>query len=244
MQIREHTIETASGPGKMLVFGHWGQPLLAFPSEAGNIRDWEWNGMIGAVSDLVEAGRVKIYAVPSFDSESWSKTDIPTEERARRHGPYEDWIMHGAVPFIFEDQGGETGITVAGPSLGAVHAANFCLKHGHYFSRAICLSGMYDVASLGWGEYGDAAYFNDPLAYVANLEGDHLSWLRGQISMILVVGSGQWEDTTGANESTHRFGALLAEKAIPHEMDVWDHNWPHDWPSWRAQIAHHLPRFV
>ncbi|MDP9209563.1 MAG: esterase, partial [Actinomycetota bacterium] len=26
--------------------------------------------------------------------------------------------------------------------------------------------------------------------------------------------------------------------------DLWGHDVPHDWPSWRAQLAHHLPRFV
>jgi esterase/lipase superfamily enzyme len=53
----------------------------------------------------------------------------------------------------------------------------------------------------------------------------------------------QWEDTTGALQSTRQFAALLADKGIPHELDVWGRDVPHDWPSWRAQLAHHLPRF-
>ena len=36
---------------------------------------------------------------------------------------------------------------------------------------------------------------------------------------------------------------VLAEKGIRHELDLWGYDVPHDWPSWRAQIAHHLPRF-
>ena len=50
-----------------------------------------------------------------------------------------------------------------------------------------------------------------------------------------------WEDTTGSLESTKRLAGLLAEKGIRHELDLWGHDVPHDWPSWRAQIAHHLP---
>jgi esterase/lipase superfamily enzyme len=49
---------------------------------------------------------------------------------------------------------------------------------------------------------------------------------------------------TGALESTKRFGSILAEKGIRHEVDLWGHDVPHDWPSWRRQIAHHLPRFL
>ncbi|MDQ4064444.1 MAG: esterase, partial [Actinomycetota bacterium] len=106
-----------------------------------------------------------------------------------------------------------------------------------------CQSGVYDVSVVGDGERGDAVYFNNPMDYVAHLHGDHLQWLRGQVNLLLICGQGQWEDTTGALESTKRFAGLLAEKGIRHDLDVWGYDVPHDWPSWRAQIAHHLPRF-
>ena len=73
--------------------------------------------------------------------------------------------------------------------------------------------------------------------------GGHLDWLRSRLSVLLVCGQGQWEDTTGSLESTKRMAGLLGEKGIRHELDLWGHDVPHDWPSWRAQIAHHLPRF-
>ena len=106
------------------------------------------------------------------------------------------------------------------------------------------MSGVYDVTVQGGGERGEAVYFNNPMDYVANLHGDHLDWLRDQASLVLVCGQGQWEDTTGALESTRRFGGILAEKGIRHEVDLWGHDVPHDWPSWRRQISHHLPRFL
>ena len=68
-------------------------------------------------------------------------------------------------------------------------------------------------------------------------------WLRGRVSLLLVCGQGQWEDTTGSLESTRRFAAVLASRQIRHELDLWGYDVPHDWPSWRAQVAHHLPRF-
>jgi esterase/lipase superfamily enzyme len=198
--------------------------------------------MVDAIGDLLEAGRVKLYAVDSFDSGSWYRGDLALEERARQHGRYEDWILNQVVPFIQSDSDGAE-IAVTGVSFGAYHAANFALKHGHFFPLAICQSGVYDVSVVAGGERGDAVYFNNPADYVAHLGGDHLDWLRGRVSLLLVCGQGQWEDTTGALESTRRFAALLGEKGIPHELDLWGHDVPHDWPSWRAQLAHHLPRF-
>jgi len=148
------------------------------------------------------------------------------------------------TPWIAADSGGAGELIATGVSFGASHAANFALKRADVFPLAICQSGVYDVSVVGWGERGDSVYFNNPGDYVAHLNGGHLDWLRRRVSLVLVCGSGQWEDTTGALESTQRFGALLGEQGIRCEVDVWGNEYPHDWESWREQLAHHLPRFV
>ena len=148
------------------------------------------------------------------------------------------------MPHIRDDSGGAAEIATAGCSLGAFHALNFAFKRADLFPLALCFSGNYDPATWrGWGEQGDALYFNNPAAYVGNLHGDHLAWLRSRLSLLLVCGQGRWEDTTGALPSTRRMADLLAVKGIRHELDLWGHDVPHDWPSWQAQLARHLPRF-
>ena len=229
--------------GVLLAYGHYGRPVVVFPSEEGEAHDWEERGMVDAIGDLLDAGKVKLYCVPSFDRESWTRHDLPLEERAQRHGHYERWILAQLVPFVQADSH-TSELIATGASFGAYHAANFCLKRADLFPLALCLSGVYDVSVQGGGGRGDAVYFNNPVDYVANLGGDHLAWLQEHASLLLVCGQGQWEDTTGALESTKRFGSLLAEKGIRHEVDLWGHDVPHDWPSWRRQIAHHLPRFL
>ena len=230
--------------GKLIAYGHYGRPLLAFPSEQGPAWQYEERGMIESIAPLLDAGRVKVYCVQSYDSWTWHDTSVPLEERAHRHGHYEDWILNRVVPWIAEDTAGGGEVIVTGCSFGAYHAANFCLKRADLFPLAICQSGVYDVSVVGWGGRGDSAYFNNPADYVANLDGDHLDWLRSRASLLLVCGQGQWEDTTGALESTNRFAQLLGSKGIRCELDLWAHDVPHDWPSWRAQLAYHLPRFV
>jgi esterase/lipase superfamily enzyme len=231
------------GGGNVIAYGHWGRPVLAFPSEQGPCWQYEERGMVDAIGSLVESGRVKLYCVDSWDAGTWQAHDVPLEERARRHAAYEGWILDEVVPWITGDAGGAAEILLTGVSFGAYHAANFALKRADRFPLAICQSGVYDVSGVGWGERADALYFNNPMDYVVHLHGDHLAWLRDRVSILLVCGSGQWEDTTGALESTRRFSGLLAEKGIRHEIDVWGPEFPHDWPAWRAQLAHHLPRF-
>jgi esterase/lipase superfamily enzyme len=228
--------------GRVLCYGGWGRPVIAFPSELGEPWDWEDRGMIDALGGLFAAGRLKLYCVSSYDAQSW-RSGVALDEAARRHGFYEWWITERVVPFVQEESNTHEAI-VTGASFGAYHAANFSLKRGDLFPLAICMSGVYDVTVVGGGERGDAVYFNNPMDYVQHLHGDHLDWLRSRVSLLLVCGQGQWEDTTGALDSTRRFAGLLAEKGIRHELDLWGHDVPHDWPSWRRQIAHHLPRFV
>jgi esterase/lipase superfamily enzyme len=229
--------------GNVLAYGHWGRPVLAFPSEQGNCAQYEDFKMVDAIAPLLEGGRVKLYCVDSYDSWTWQDGSVPLEERARRHGVYEAWILERVVPLIRDDTAGQGDIAVTGVSFGAYHAANFALKQADVFPLAICQSGVYDVARVGWGERGDGVYFNNPADYVPHLHGDHLEWLRSRLSILLVVGRGQWEDTTGALIGTEAFAGQLAEKGLHHELDVWGPEFPHDWPSWRAQLAHHLPRF-
>jgi esterase/lipase superfamily enzyme len=246
--MQEHAVDLYSpaigAAGTVVRYGHWGRPVLVFPSEQGKARDFASNGMVAAVSDLLDAGRVKLYCVDSYDASSWAARDVPVEERARRHGAYESWIVDQVVPHIRADTGDGGEIATTGVSLGAFHALNFAVKRADLFPLAMCFSGNYDPSAWhGWGERGDATYFNNPSDYLGHLHGDHLDWLRGRLSVLLVCGQGQWEDTTGALESTKRVAELLAAKEIRYELDLWGHDVPHDWPSWRAQWAHHLPRF-
>src|SRR4029450_2204789 len=229
--------------GSVVAFGHWGRPVLVFPHEMGRAEDFESWHMIDAVADLVNSGRVKLYCVESYDSESWSDKHIPLEERAQRHGAYESWIVDQVVPWIFDDCGGQADILTTGTSMGAYHAANFALKRADLFPQALCMSGNYDPSSLyGWGERGETLSFNTPPQYVANLHGDHLEWLKSRLFLLLVCGQGMWEDTTGALESTKAPRRVPAGNGPP-EAHPWANDGPHGWPWWRRQSAHPLPRF-
>ncbi len=226
---------------ELVRYGHWGRPLVVFPSEGGDRFEWEHHGAIDALRPLLDAGRLKVYCLDSADPWTWHDDSLPLEERARRHGEYERWVVDEVAPWIRSDTNGAEPI-LAGCSFGAYHAANFTLKRADLFPLAVCLSGVYDVSVLGWGERGDAVYFENPLDYVSHFGGEHLDWVRAHASLLLVVGRGQWEDTTGALGSTRRFAGLLAAKGIRHELDEWGEDAPHDWPSWHAQLLKHLPR--
>ena len=240
----------ATGPLSVVAHGGYGPPVVFFTAERGGAWDFEHAGLLDAVRDLVDGGRCRIYAVDSYDDASWRNPGLSLEERARAHQRFEDFVVADLVPAVHRSLGFAPyegpPILLTGPSLGAFHAADLCLRRADLFPVALCMSGVYDLAHVGWGERGDTFYFHNPMDYVANMSGDHLTWVRESARLVLTVGTGMWEDesASGALPSTLRFAELLGHKRIPHELDVWGTDTPHDWPSWGRMLAKHLPRLV
>jgi esterase/lipase superfamily enzyme len=228
--------------GHVMAYGHFGTPVLFFPAEGGGAHDIENHGIIHVLAPAIEAGRIKVYAVDANDNESWSNRSIPSEERARRHNAYHAWIADEVAPAIHGDCGGYQPISTAGVSMGAYHAVNLTLRRADLFPHALGMSGNYDPASWhGWGEMGEQLYFNNPMAYVRNLHGEHLDWLRARVFIQLAVGSGPFEEQpTRALPSSWDLAHALWEKGIPCELDVWGEDTPHDWPSWQRMVVKHL----
>jgi len=227
----------------LLAYGHAGLPVLVFPSSEGAVNEYEDFQMIHALAPLIEAGALRMYAVGSYDSESWYGRHLPLHERAWRHSLYEDWIMNQVIPWIAKDVNNpNVRLTTTGCSFGAYHAANFTLKHPGRFHHALCMSGVYDMRFLLHGHHDDWVYYNNPMEYVTHLHGDLLEQLRRRVFITLVCGQGMWEGP--ALDSTKAFWHLLTQKGIPNYMDLWGHDVAHDWPWWRVQIEYFMRHLV
>ena len=165
--------------------------MLAFPSEGAGAYDWGDNGMVGAVGDLIDAGRVKLYCVDSFDAASWSNRQIPLEERARAARPLRV-VDPRPGRAVHPRRRRAARSSPPACSLGAFHAANFALKRADLFPLAICMSGNYDPSTWhGWGERGESDLLQQPDRLRRRTsDGDHLDWLRSRLSLLLVVGQG------------------------------------------------------
>lgn len=222
-------------------YGHWGAPLLVFPTAAGFAHEWEAQGMLEALAPLVDGGRLKLYCPESNVAEAWTRRDHEAAWRIRRHAAYERFLVETLVPKIREDcQSPAIPIAAAGASLGAFYAANVALKYPETFRWALCMSGRYAMTHFTDGFSDLEVYFNNPLAYVPNLEGEALERVRRNTHLVLVCGQGMWEE--GCIEETRALAGALAAKSIPHELDLWGHDVSHDWGWWKRQAQHHLGR--
>lgn len=222
-------------------YGHFGAPVLVFPTAAGFAHEWQAQGMIDALAPLLAAGRIKLYCPESNVSEAWTRKENAPAWRIQRHQAYERFVLDTLVPFIRHDCHTPTiRIGLAGASLGGMYAATFALKHPEIFDYSLCMSGRYEVRNFTSGYDSPDVYYNNPLAFVPHLQGAALERVRQHTFLALVCGRGRWEE--GCIEETIALAEWLHRKDIPHERDLWGFDVAHDWDWWRRQVTYHMNR--
>ena len=214
---------------EVLHFGHAGRPLLVFPTSMGRFYQWEDFGLVGALSDLIEAGAIQLVCVDSIDGESWYARDRPPGDRVRRHLQYEAYLLNEILPRL-------PGTAIAcGASFGALHAVLLALRHPTRMGGFVAMSGAFDSARWLDGYHDDSTYFTNPIAFLPGLNDEaYLGPLRSMPSKVVATGEG--DPNVG---DSIKLGNLIREKGIDVRLDIWP-GWAHDWPYWKDMMRTYL----
>ena len=222
------------------IYGHYGSPIVVFPTSGGDEWEYENQGMIDALGHHIDSGRVKIYCIDTGNNQSWYDKNAHPRHRSWVQTMFDEYVANEVAPFIANHcQSPGIGITTTGASFGAYHAVNTLFKHPDKFRRCLALSGVYDIRKFMDGDYDDNFYFNNPMDYVANLSDPWYYHHLRQNDIRLATGNGPYEDST----PTRRFSDLLHRKGIPHSLDDWGPDGGHDWPYWKNQMREYLARW-
>ena len=227
-------------PLSVVRWGWWGRPVIFFPTGGGDALDCERFGMVRALTPLLEAGQIKLYAVDSLSRHSWIDPSVTPAEKVAQQGRYDAWLTEELVPWIRDDCEGSTQpMVVTGASIGAFLAWTAATRHPELFSLMIGMSGTYQMDRRMSGHWNMDWYFHDPCQFVPNLaESPQLDQLR---ESFFVFGLGrQWESPT----YTQAAAAALASRQIPHHVEVWGGSSGHDWPTWRTMLPAALSRLL
>jgi esterase/lipase superfamily enzyme len=223
-------------PIGMARWGHYGTPVLVFPTAGGDAEEIERNGVIGACWPLIEAGRVKLYSCDSTAGHAMVSNSGPPEYRMWLFNQYHQAVINEVVPAILADMAGHAEpIVAAGASIGAFNALAVMCRYPETFRAAVGMSGTYQIERFFGGEMSQDLYFSAPLAFVPGLEGPQLDALRQRFA-ILASGQGAWENVG----ESWAAGDVLGSKGIPNRVDAWGEEWPHEWPTWRAMLPQYL----
>jgi esterase/lipase superfamily enzyme len=218
----------------VVVFGHYGPPMIAFPTTGGDEWEYERQGVIGAIAGPIADGRVKVFCVNTNNSDSFGNSGAHPRHRSYMQAQYDAYIVEEVMPFVRAScRSQDIGMWVMGASLGGYHAANTILKHPDVVKRCFALSGVYDMRRFMNGDYDDNFYFNNPVDYMSNMSD---AWTLHHLSSCdihLATGTGPWERP----EEAYRLSGILASRGVRHSLDDWGGQGGHDWPYWRRMMA-------
>jgi esterase/lipase superfamily enzyme len=220
---------------ELLWFGHAGRPMIWFPTSQGRFFQDEDFGLVGAVGDHLDEGRLQVICVDSIDGESFYAEWKHPADRIRRHDDYDRYLATEVMPLIRDRVGGNARAGTLGASFGAYHAVNFGFRHPDLVDQVVGFSGTYDIHSFLDGYWDDLAYFHCPTAYLPNLTVEEATTLSA-MDICIVTG-----ETDNILEGTTELLRILDDRWIRHRGHVWGAPYGHDWSWWREQIRWYVP---
>lgn len=222
---------TLSTDFEMLIYGHYGVPVLVFPTTMGRFFESADFGLIHSAEKLIRDGKVKLFCVDSIDKQSWYNKSIHPGERIRNHLWYDKFISNEIVDSILHEYQ-LSKVVVAGASFGGFHAANFAFRHPEKVSHLFSMSGSFDIRNFLDGHYDENVYFNNPVDYLPGNENPAL-W-----NLDITLGYGEWDICKDANL---KLASILHTKGMDFKSDEW--KWAkHDWPLWKMMFPQYLSR--
>jgi esterase/lipase superfamily enzyme len=217
-------------------WGHFGRPVIVFPTAGGDAEEIERNGLVDSVAWFLEQGRVKLYSCDSIAGAAMLRGDGSPRYRAALLNAFHDFVRSEMIPAIRVDcQSDDVTVVTTGASIGAFNALAMLCRYPDAVTQAVGLSGTYDLGRFIGGDGGEDLYFATPLHFLPGLGGAQLDVLRTRFA-ILATGEGRWEN---AGESWHLAHALGA-KGIPNRVDPWGPQYDHDWATWRQMLPRYL----
>lgn len=226
---------------RLVRWGHFGIPLLLFPTAGGDAEEVERFFLIKALEAQIVAGHIKVYSVHSLAGRAWLTND-DVAHCVWMQKQFDAYLQHEVVPAIRHDCQSDTiGIMAAGASIGAFSALLTLCRQPETFTHAICMSGTYDLQRWMKGVWLDEFHHYSPLNFVPGLEENspQLQQLR-QRWVVLASGQGKNEDTG----QSWRVADVLGERSVPNRVDIWGPEWEHDWVTWRAMLPWYIDEIL
>jgi len=229
---------------RVKVYGHYGISILVFPSLYKQSDDFYNNGVIDALEDYINEGKIKLFCVDSIDDLSITSPSWDKNHRAYLLNQYHEYIINEVLPFIYGRNKGYCEPIVLGCSMGASHAAINFFRRPELFSGILAISGRYDIQNAFFEGYvNDDIYNNSPSLFLSNMDNLHYYInIYNSKRMIFTVGKGSWEHLVF--DSNIEFKSILNNKGINAWYDVLDESYIHDWISWIRIIRDYIHYFI
>ncbi len=211
------------------VTGHWGHPILMFPSSGGQFTQNTDFGLVGSIMNYVEEGKVKLYNIETLDMMSFYDDHMDSETKIHNYELYMQFLRNELIPYI-QQQCNTHRIATAGVSFGGFHAANTAFRFPDLISHYIGMSAAFSIRNMAQLSDDMRIYYNCPDEFMNNEEGwkyDHMQ---------IVLGTSDWDICLDKNKN---MSDILTGKGIDHWYD--EKKWiSHDWPLWKIMFPEYI----
>lgn len=225
---------------QLVRWGHFGTPVMLFPTAGGDAEEIERFHLIRAVEPLLESGRIKVYSTDSVAGKAWISGEHPGEYCSKLQNRFDSFIYTEVTPAIRNDcQSEKVEIIAAGASIGAFNAVATVCRHPDAYKLAIAMSGTFDLSKYLEGRFNQDFYFSSPLHFLPRLEGADLELLRSRL-ILLPSGEGDYEDIG----ESWRLASVLGAKRVPNRVDSWGKDYHHNWVTWREMLPRYLNEYA
>lgn len=219
---------------EMLVFGKEGTPVLIFPTEHGNLYEWEEHGAIDTLTEQLELGYNQLFCVDTLVKESFLNKDVEPYTRLMRENQYEMYILDEVLPYINEVNNNPF-IIAAGAELGAYQALRMGLKHPELFDKILSISGYFDINIFLDGFKDDNSYYNNPIEFIPNLNNQSILKAISGIDIRII------SYLTDPNKSeSQKMSDILWLKFLQHDITVWNDETSNPWSLYPFMLRENL----
>jgi esterase/lipase superfamily enzyme len=225
---------------QLVRWGHFGTPVLLFPTAGGDAEEVERFHLIRMLEPLLDAGRIKVYSIDSIAGRAWISGQHSGEYCSRLQNRFDAFIYREVTPAVRRDcNSDDIEIISAGASIGAFNAVATVCRHPDAFRLAIAMSGTFDLSKYLEGRYNEEFYFSSPLHFLPGLEGRALEALQRRL-ILMPSGEGDWEDIG----ESWRMARVLGSKKVPNRVDPWGPEYHHNWVTWREMLPKYLGEYA
>ena len=225
-------------PARVARWGHFGTPVLLFPTAGGDFEEVERFHLVGALRELIDAGRIKVFSVDGVAAGTGCAARThPSTARAPRACSMPTstrrWCRSSAAiaratPSRSSRPAPHSVRTAPCPAVPAAER----IPRGHRAERhlrSVEVSGERLHARVA-GRVSPARSARSPKAATPHD-------LRRRF-VLLATGEGEYETPA----ESKRMSAALGAAGMPTHLEMWGRDFAHGWNTWREMLPRYLAR--
>lgn len=242
MEIKDFTLHHAetNEDFDVIAYGNSGRPVIVFPDVDASCTCWEENGMIDALSELIDYGSVRLFCVDSADQSSWYAKFAPEGYRLESVSAYFDFVEQELADLISRECGEAAGLPIlAGAGTGALNATIEMMRRPKHYAGLLAMSGTYDARNyVGEGMSEEWLGFSPvDLAQelVRNGAAAH-AFETHQLAFVCGQGNGE-----AGIETQRALDTAFAQAKIKATFEYWGYDVTYGWDWWKEEAKQLLP---